>query len=80
MSPAREAKDSRLRTLRHFENTDSVIICLVASFDVQILLVRHLRLSLPWRHLDPEVKENRVIGLSSCCSLRKNLNVANMFF
>lgn len=45
-------------------------VCIVVSFDLQILLLRHLLLSLPWRHLDPEVKQIRFSGFSSCCSVQ----------
>lgn len=38
--------------------------------DLQILLIRRLLLSLPWRHLDPEVKQIRLNSWQPCSYIK----------
>lgn len=54
-SPALGGIESRMMS-RAILKTLHCLICITDPFNVQILLVRHLLLSLPWRHLDPEGK------------------------
>lgn len=55
-SPAVGVKTRILRRLRRHFIIPHYKVFLIVFSDLQILLVHHPLLSLPWRHLDPEGK------------------------